>query len=135
MTIKRRMQTRLQRSKRYVFTRDDFSDLAGYDQVGRVLRELVKDGALLKIGYGLYTKAKRNSITGNLMPTCPAGSEVVILEALDRLKVDYTLDDNSTLYLSGQSTQIPAFIKLHISGRFSRRLVISHSRLNLEQVR
>jgi hypothetical protein len=135
MTIKRRIRTRLQGSKRYVFTRDDFSDLAGYDHVGRVLRELVKDEILLKVGYGLYTKAKRNSITGNLMPACPAGSDAVILEALDRLKVDYTLDDSSTLYLSGQSTQIPAFIKLHISGRFSRRLAISHSQLNLEQVK
>lgn len=130
MTIKRRMQTRLQRSKRYVFTRDDFSDLAGYDQVGRVLRELVKDGALLKIGYGLYTKAKRNSITGNLMPACPAGSDAVILEALDRLKVDYQLDDSTTRYLSGQSTQIPAFTKLHVCGRFSRRLAVGSSQLN-----
>ena len=130
MTIKRRIQARLQRSKRYVFTRDDFSDLAGYDQVGRVLRELVKDGALLKIGYGLYTKAKRNSITGNLMPACPAGSDAVILEALDRLKVDYLLDDSTTRYLSGQSTQIPAFIKLHVSGRFSRRLAVGSSQLN-----
>lgn len=135
MILKRRIRTRLQRSKRYVFTRDDFSDLGGYDQVGRVLRELVKDEILLKVGYGLYTKAKRNSITGNLMPACPAGSDAVILEALDRLKVDYTLDDSSTLYLSGQSTQIPAFTKLHISGRFSRRLAIGHSRLNSEQVK
>lgn len=135
MTIKRRIRTRLQRSKRYVFTRDDFSDLAGYDQVGRVLRELVKEEILLKVGYGLYTKAKRNSITGNLMPACPAGSDAVILEALDRLKVDYTLDDSTTHYLSGQSTQIPAFTKLHISGRFSRRLAIGHSQLNLEQVK
>ena len=135
MTLKRRIRTRLQRSKRYVFTRDDFSDLAGYDQVGCVLRELVKEEILLKVGYGLYTKAKRNSITGNLMPACPAGSDAVILEALDRLKVDYTLDDSSTLYLSGQSTQIPAFTKLHISGRFSRRLAIGHSRLNSEQVK
>jgi hypothetical protein len=130
MTIKRRIQARLQRSKRYVFTRDDFSDVAGYDQVGRVLRELVKDGILLKVGYGLYTKAKRNSITGNLMPACPAGSDAVILEALDRLKVDYLLDDSTTRYLSGQSTQIPAFTKLHISSRFSRRLAVGNSELN-----
>lgn len=44
MTIKARIQSRLKRSKRYVFTRDDFKDIAGYDQVGRVLRELVRKG-------------------------------------------------------------------------------------------
>jgi len=54
-------------------TREDFSDLAGYDHVRRVLRELVKYERLLKVGYGLYTKAKRNSITGSLM-TQPLGS-------------------------------------------------------------
>jgi len=69
------------------------------------------------------------------MAACPAGSDAVIVEALSRLKVDYTLDESSTLYLSGQSIQIPAFTKLHISGRFSRRLAIGHSQLNLEQVK
>jgi len=58
MTIKRRIRTRLQRSKRYVFTRDDFSDLAGYDQVGRVLRELVK--------HDLWVAAQR--IRPNIQP-------------------------------------------------------------------
>lgn len=33
MTTKARNQSRLKRSKCYVFTRDDFKDLAGYDQV------------------------------------------------------------------------------------------------------
>ncbi|EEU9356900.1 S-adenosylhomocysteine hydrolase, partial [Escherichia coli] len=68
MTIKARIQSRLKRSKRYVFTRDDFKDIAGYDQVGRVLRELVREGQLLKVGYGVYTKARRNGITGKVMP-------------------------------------------------------------------
>lgn len=61
MTTKARIQSRLKRSKRYVFTRDDFKDLAGYDQVGRALRELVKEGLLLKVGYGVYTKARQNA--------------------------------------------------------------------------
>ncbi len=71
MTIKARIQSRLKRSKRYVFTRDDFKDIAGYDQVGRVLRELVREGQLLKVGYGVYTKARRNGITGKVMPAAP----------------------------------------------------------------
>ncbi len=38
MIIKERIQVRLKRSKRYVFIREDFKDIAGYDQVGRILR-------------------------------------------------------------------------------------------------
>ncbi len=74
MTIKARIQSRLKRSKRYVFTRDDFKDIAGYDQVGRVLRDLVREGQLLKVGYGVYTKARRNGSTGKVMPAAPGGS-------------------------------------------------------------
>ncbi len=49
MTTKDRIQSRLNRSKRYVFTRDDFRDIAGYDQVGRALRTLVNEGKLMKV--------------------------------------------------------------------------------------
>lgn len=59
MSTKVRIQTRLKHSKPYVFTRGDFKDLAGYDQIGRALRELVKEGQLLKVGYGVYTKARK----------------------------------------------------------------------------
>ncbi|WP_240043010.1 DUF6088 family protein [Photorhabdus luminescens] len=74
MIIKERIQVRLKRSKRYVFIRDDFKDIAGYDQVGKILRSLVKEGQLLKVGYGVYTKARKNSITGKIMPASPGGS-------------------------------------------------------------
>jgi hypothetical protein len=75
----------------YVFTRKDFNDLAGYDKVGRVLRELVKEGQLMKVGYGVYTKARQNTITGKLMPTVPGRwFAAVVIEALERLKVDYS---------------------------------------------
>lgn len=68
MTTKDRIQSQLNRSKRYVFTRDDFRDIAGYDQVGRALRTLVNEGKLMKVGYGVYTKARRNIITGKSCP-------------------------------------------------------------------
>ncbi|MDP5207375.1 hypothetical protein ORI99_10085, partial [Alishewanella sp. SMS9] len=50
MTIQDRIQTRVKRSKRSVFLRSDFTDIADYDQVGRGLRSLVQEGLLLKIG-------------------------------------------------------------------------------------
>lgn len=130
MTIKARIQSRLRRSKRYVFTRDDFKDLAGYDQVGRVLRELVKEGQLLKVGYGVYTKARQNAITGKLMPAAPGGSAAVVIEALDRLKVKYRLSGVTKAYNSGKSTQIPASMEIKTSTRFKRVLSIGNSKLN-----
>ncbi|WP_336700683.1 DUF6088 family protein [Pantoea dispersa] len=130
MTIKARMQSRLKRSKRYVFTRDDFNDLAGYDQIGRVLRELVNEGQLLKVGYGVYTKARKNAITGKVMPAAPGGSAAVVIETLELLKVDYRLVGASDAYNSGKTTQIPASMQIKTSPRFKRTLSVGSSKLN-----
>lgn len=130
MTTKARIQSRLKRSKRYVFTRDDFKDIAGYDQIGRALRTLVKEGVLLKVGYGVYTKARRNSITGKLMPASPGGSAAVIVETLDRLKVRYRVTDATRAYNSGKSTQIPVSAGIKTSSRFKRVLSVGNSKLN-----
>lgn len=130
MTIKARIQSRLKRSKRYVFTRDDFKDLAGYDQIGRALRELMKEGQLLKVGYGVYTKARQNAITGKLMPAAPGGSAAVMIEALERLKVDYRLAGATSAYNSGKSTQIPVLVEIKTSPRFKRTLSVGNSKLN-----
>lgn len=130
MTTKDRIQFRLKRSKRYVFFRSDFDDIAGYDQIGRALRELVKEGQLLKVGYGVYTKARQNVVTGKLMPASPGGSAAVIIETLDRLKIDYLLVGATSAYNSGKSTQIPASLEIKISPRFKRRLSVGNSQLN-----
>lgn len=130
MTTKARIQSRLKRSKRYVFTRNDFKDIAGYDQIGRALRTLVKEGELLKVGYGVYTKARRNSITGKIMPAAPGGSAAVITEALERLNVDYKLTGATDYYNKGKSTQIPVSLEIKISPRFKRTLVIGKSKIN-----
>lgn len=130
MTTKDRIQFRLNRSKRYVFIRSDFEDIAGYDQIGKVLRKLVKEGQLLKVGYGVYTKARKNVITGKLMPASPGGSAAVIIEVLDRLKVDYLLVGATSAYNSGESTQIPASLEIKTSPRFKRRLSVGNSLLN-----
>ncbi|MEL5428918.1 DUF6088 family protein [Serratia nevei] len=130
MTTKARIQSRLKRSKRYVFTRDDFKDIAGYDQIGRALRALVKEGVLLKVGYGVYTKARLNSITGKLMPASPGGSAAVIVETLDRLKVRYRVTDATLAYNSGKSTQIPVSAGIKTPSRFKRILSVGNSKLN-----
>lgn len=130
MTTKARIQSRLKRSKRYVFTRNDFKDIAGYDQIGRALRTLVKEGELLKVGYGVYTKARRNSITGKLMPASPGGSAAVIVETLDRLKVRYRVTDATRAYNSGKSTQIPVSAGIKTPSRFKRVLSVGNSKLN-----
>nr|CDS55840.1 conserved hypothetical protein [Serratia symbiotica] len=118
MTTRDRIQSRLKRSKRYVFTRDDFKHLASYDQIGRALRELVKEGQLLKVGYGVYTKARQNAIIGKLMPAA-----AVVIEALERLKVDYRLVGATSAYNAANPLRSPRHWKsklCHVLREFCR---------------
>lgn len=133
MTIQSRIQMRVKRSKRSVFLRSDFKDIADYDQVGRGLRNLVSDGLLMKIGYGLYVRAKVNRITGKLMPDNVAGADGVVIEAMEKLGVDYQFDDLSNLNFSGNSTQIPAKVKITPkSARFTRKIAVGTQLVNAD---
>jgi hypothetical protein len=120
MTIASKVTTRINRSKRYVFERADFADIAGYDQVGQLLR----------IGYGLYTKARENRITGKLMPASPAGADGVILEAIEKLGVEYQFDEFTQRSLNGESLQVPASFKIMTNSRFKRKIVVNNSAIN-----
>ena len=131
MTIQSRIQTRIKRSKRSVFLRSDFKDIADYDQVGRALKNLVREGQLLKIGYGLYTRARLNRITGKLMPDNPAGADGVLIEAMEKLGVEYQFDELSQKNLTGDSTQIPANVKIKPkSARFTRKIAVGKQGVN-----
>ena len=49
-TLEGRMLKRISRKRGDAFLRADFEDLGGYDQVGRVLRKMVREGRLLRVG-------------------------------------------------------------------------------------
>jgi hypothetical protein len=52
-TLETRLLNRIDRKRGDVFLRADFEDLGGYDQVGRVLRKIVREGRLVRVGQGL----------------------------------------------------------------------------------
>lgn len=132
MSIKNKIQMRVKRSKNSVFLRSDFKDIAGYDQVGRILREMVVSNELIKIGYGLYVRARLNRITKKAMPDNPSGADGVLIEAMKRLGKDYKFDELSTLNMQGNSTQIPAKINvIPTSSRFTRKIEIGSQGVNL----
>jgi hypothetical protein len=129
--LKSQIETKLRRSRKNVFLRKDFAVLGDYDQVGRAMRELVQDKKLLKLGYGLYAKARINQFTGNAMLAAPGGFNQVTREALKRLNINFQASDAEMAYQRG-STQIPANTQVKISGRFSR--AIKTGNFNLEVI-
>ncbi|MFA0030622.1 DUF6088 family protein [Vibrio breoganii] len=131
MTAFDRVYQKIKRSRRYVFERKDFDGFASYDQIGRALRQLVKQGELIKLGYGLYTKARINSLTGRPMPTNPGGSDALMREILRMKGIDFEMDSLSLQSLSGESTQIPSSVQyLWNPKHFNRKLTVGNRVLN-----
>lgn len=59
-----RVEARIARKGDDVFLLREFADLGGEDQVLRALRELVRAGRLIRLGYGVYGRAERSKLTG-----------------------------------------------------------------------
>ncbi len=115
-----KVSARIARKKNAVFVREDFEDLGGYDQIGRILRDLTRAGELIKIGYGLYAKAKISPLTGAVVPVVPLPS--LAKEALDRLGFETFPSLYEREYNAGRSTQVPTGRRIAVKGRISRKI-------------
>ncbi len=130
-TLQSRITYRIKRSAAAAFVRQDFKDIGGYDQVGRILRELVKQEILISLGYGIYARAKKSSVTGNLIPekSLPELSE----EALKKLGVKIVPASAERAYNSGLSTQVPTGRVIGVQGRVSRKISYKGKSIAFEQ--
>lgn len=119
-TLKSRLIKRIARKRGDVFVRADFEDLGGYDQVGRALRALVRQGSLVRIGQGLYARAAEAPLDGRPSPV--KGLRALAAEALQRLGIDSAPTRLEQMYNSGQTTQVPAGRTIGVSKRVRRKI-------------
>jgi len=131
-TIKERVQLRIRLSKKEVFLRSDFSSLSGYDQVGRALKQLIASGDLVKIGQGLYTRARPSLVSGEPTIAVRGGFKRAVFIALERLNVRYSVSKAVSEYNNGQSTQIPANIVLTVERGFSRSIEFKKTKVQFQ---
>ena len=130
-TLKDKILLRISLKDDKVFVRDDFCSLGGYDQVGRALKELVFEKKIIKIGYGLYAKAKLSTITGFLVPQ--ASLPDLALEALSKIGVKTGKSLYETKYNLNESTQVPTGRKIAVFSRISRKIGYNGVYINYEQ--
>ncbi len=130
-TLEGKIATRIARKQSTVLLREDFDDLGGYDQVGRALLMLTKKGKLIKIGYGLYAKAKVSSLTGNTVPIEPLPT--LAQRALNRLGAAPGPSRAAIDYREGRSTQVPTGRLISVSKRISRKIGYNNMSVNYER--
>jgi Family of unknown function (DUF6088) len=129
-TLLYKVSTRIARKKSVVFVREDFEDLGGYDQIGRVLRELTRDGRIIKIGYGLYAKAKKSPLTGKIVPV--VSLPVLAKKALERIGIKTAPSSLEKKYNAGETTQVPTGRLIAVRGRVSRKIGYGGAYVNYE---
>lgn len=132
-TLKQRIETRIARKRDNVFMPREFVDLAGEDQVLRAFRGLVKDGQLVRLGYGVYGRAMTSRLSGETLLNSPDGFIGAARQALNKLGVQWEPTEAERAYNEGRSTQIPVNPAVRIKGRFSRKLQYRGRELVIER--
>lgn len=133
-SVESQVDSKISRSrKRNVFIRRDFASISDYDQIGRALLSLIRQGKLIRLGYGLYAKARKNRITGLPMLAAEGGFDQVAKEALTSLGVKWKPSIAEQNYNAGLTTQIPVNTQVLINGRFNRTIGTQQFKLQVQR--
>lgn len=121
MTIEERLNRSINQCEDDVFVRGEFSQFGSRSQVSRALKKIVAEGKLVKLGVGIYAKAKRSVLDGSPIPVRTV--DVLASQALEKLGVAVGPSRLTQAYNSGASTQIPAGTVLNTGDRkITRRI-------------
>src|ERR1700683_1593340 len=89
-TLRERIETRIARKRgEDVFLPREFRDLGGEDQVLRVLRILVREKRLVRLGYGVYGRAIVSRLSGDPILYSQNGFLGAARQALTKLGVKW----------------------------------------------
>ncbi|MDB5931339.1 MAG: hypothetical protein JWR60_3046 [Polaromonas sp.] len=132
MKILERIKRSLANQGDGVFVRAEFERFGSPAQVGRALRQLTQDGALVRLGVGVYAKAKPSVLSGRPIPARPL--EVLAPEALKKLGIPVMPSRLAQDYNAGRSTQLPSGIVLNTGKRrIARRLSFNGKAVQYER--
>lgn len=121
MTTKERLLASLRRSKGTAFVRKDFERFGDYRQVSRAIKDLVEEGALIRVGYGTYAKTRPSSISGKPVPAEALLN--IAFEIMRKLGVKADVGRDARALREGRSTQVPMLPVLNVGAARIRRKI------------
>lgn len=113
-----------------VILRKELKTLGSSRQLSRALSSLVKDGKIVRIGYGIYAKAYKSKYID--IPIPMGGFDSVAFEALEKLNIEWELGSAAQAYNAGKSTQVPARNIIKLKKRFRGNIYYGKSKLYFE---
>ena len=115
------------------FIRSEFNSLSrSRSGVDKALRVLVKEGMLVRAGYGVLVR-------GRYVPEIKSGApvvwpEVFVQEALVKLGVEPKPNSAVVEYNSGRTTQVPVWLAFEVGkSRIVRKIGIGKRKVNYER--
>lgn len=131
MKVEERVRRAIAKRKT-VILRSELAGLASPSQLSKVLRALVQQGMLVRIGRGIYARTRRSSVTGAVIP---AGSlETLATQALGKLGVPIRPGKAAAAYNDGRTTQLPgAFVVDTGPRRISRKITVGGRTVHYER--
>lgn len=132
MNITERIRRSVRNRADLVFRPTDFLLFGSEASVKRALKELTDLGVLVRLGVGIYAKAKPSVISGKSIPIQPL--EVLGPQALSKLGVRLKESVQTANYNSGRSTQVPTGLVINIGKqRISRKIGFNGKFLQYER--
>jgi hypothetical protein len=122
-SLRERIAARIAQSGDEVFLTREFRRLGCERHVGRALRQLVEEGWLIRLGYGVYGRAEISHLTGRPMLAAPGGFIDAARRVLDKLGVAWEPTEFQRAYNEGRSTQVPvnAVVRV-VKSRITRKI-------------
>jgi hypothetical protein len=131
LSVKERMSRSIALRKGEVVLRADFESMGSASQISRALKELIQAGKLIRLGYGVYAKARPSILSGK--PVARVSLAELAQEALQKLGVPVELGRAQAAYASGKTTQVPVRTTFNTGQRrISRKITVGISTVRYE---
>lgn len=131
-TVKEKVIAKIKRSASSVFLRMEFDKLGDYRQVSRAVKEVADSGMLVRVGFGLYARARPSTLDGSPVPTTPLLN--IGLEVMQKIGVKAAVGNDAKALREGRSTQVPMLPIINVGkSRVSRKIAVGNRRVIYEK--
>lgn len=127
-STKTRMAQSIARSPRDIFLRNELAEFGTPSRVTRGINELIREGKIMRLGYGVYAKTEPSILTGTPIPRKML--ESLAFEAFNSLRIPIELGKARADYTGGKTNQIPMSVAISTG----KRRVIRKLRLGNREV-
>jgi hypothetical protein len=131
-TVKERIILKIKKSASLVFLRHEFDQFGDYRQVSRAVSEITASGILVRVGFGLYARARPSTINGLPVPTAPLLT--IGLEIMKKIGVPAEVGRDAKALREGRSTQVPMAPVINVGkSRIRRKISLGKRRIIYEK--